>query len=213
MHHHELHSLFLQIALAMIFVVVVVVIPVLLITYKKLTFKQGIVFNILMFFTLGVGYHLIQPAKDRITASGEVTGSQSWNLTVYSNKKTYPNKILVSRQRNKLYGQGTDSFGYFYIEGRFTKNKVMFNKYYDAEAKRKGALTSPICFSGIIKQNKPMKAMGMWESSVKLGYDQSITNPSRLEPIGGKWSCEMQEVPTKHTHLPQAIIGMQRYKY
>ena len=139
--------------------------------------------------------------------------TRSFPMVIGAPTKSLSAKILVSRQRNKLYGQGTDSFGYFYIEGRFTKNKVMFNKYYDAEAKRTGALTAPICFSGILKQNKPMQAIGMWESTVKRGYDQSITNPSRLEPVGGKWSCEMQEIPTKHTHLPQAIIGMQRYKY
>lgn len=114
-----------------------------------------------------------------------------WVWKVYAGNKPYPANVMIQQHGNEFSGQGVDGLGNFAIVGSLIPpNKLQFNKQYDTEAKRKGALSSPITFYGEMGRDKKGQiiAQGAYKSHKKVGYEQSIHNPARMVLVGGKWT-------------------------
>ncbi|MEZ4491307.1 MAG: hypothetical protein R3F51_27375 [Cyanobacteriota/Melainabacteria group bacterium] len=138
----------------------------------------------------------------------QMAGGQ-WRVNVYAGQKQYPANMILQQTGPNLRGSGQDGFGNFEIVGAvYEPNKIEFNKSYDNEAKRKGALSSVITFTGQLGQQEGhVIAQGAYRSTKRVGYEQSINNPARMVTIGDKWTAV--QVAAQPAGQPQQASGIQ----
>lgn len=138
----------------------------------------------------------------------QMAGGQ-WRVNVFAGQKQYPSNVILQQNGSDLRGQGQDGFGNFEIVGAvFPPNRIEFNKSYDTEAKRRGALASVITFTGQLGQQEGhVIAQGAYRSTKKVGYEQSINNPARMVAIGDKWTAV--QVAAQPAGQPQQASGFQ----
>lgn len=177
---HYLHNdpeFFLKLGIVVILSIMFIGIPIILRVYKSLSFKQGIIFNISLFFAFGLTFQSGKSIKHEAFHHP----SKIWKLTISPEEKPYVSEVHLKQVRNQIIGYGVNSYGTFFIAGSMRKDNIAFRMVYDNDSMKNGATTSPIIFSGKVKNDAILSAHGKAKLLNPTGYDGSWRGPVKVK--------------------------------